>query len=102
MNIVDIGLIAGYILVILCTLAAVVIPLVQAMGDLKSLTKSAVGVGVMLVVFLISYAFSGGEAQGEYSEGTAKLVGAGLVSMYIFLFLALGGIAYSEISKMIK
>ena len=52
---IDLGLIAGYVLVGLCTIAAVVMPLVQSLSDPKSLAKSGIGVGVLVVIFLISY-----------------------------------------------
>jgi len=98
---IDLGLISGYVLVGLCTLAAVVMPLVQSLSDPKSLVKSGIGVGVLLVVFLITYAMADGNAEGTTAT-TSKMVGAGLVTMYVFVFLAIAGIVYTEISKLIK
>jgi len=101
MDIIDVGLYAGYILVVLCALAAIVIPLAQSIGDPQSLVKSGIGVGIIVVVFLISYAMADPNA-AEATEGTSKMVGAGIISMYIFFFLAIVGIVYTEISKLIK
>ncbi len=103
MDIIDVGLFLSYILILVCALAAVLIPLAQSFGDPKSLVKSGLGVGALVVVFLISYLVAGSETNGaDITEGTSKLVGAGIISMYIFFFLALGGIVYTEISKFLK
>lgn len=101
MDIVDIGLYASYILIFLCTISAIVIPIVQSFGNPESLAKSAMGLGAVLVVFFIGYMIASGESDVA-SEGTAKLAGGGIISMYIFLAIGIVGIVYTEISKMIK
>ena len=101
MDIVDIGLFASYILIFLCTISAIIIPIVQSFGNPESLIKSGIGLGAVLVVFVIGYIAADGQSD-EASETTAKLVGAGIISMYIFMVLAIVGIVYTEISKMIK
>lgn len=98
---VDIGLIVAYVLIVLCALSAILIPLVQSFGDPKSLIKSGIGLGAVLVVFLIGFALADSDSEGT-TESTSKLVGAGIISMYIFILLALLGIAYTEISKILK
>ncbi len=98
---VDLGLISGYVLVGLCAVAAIVMPLVQSFSDPKSLVKSGLGVAGLLVIFLITYALADGNAE-RTTVGTSKMVGAGLLTMYVFVFLALAGIVYTEISKLIK
>lgn len=101
MDIIDVGLYAGYLLIILCALAAVVIPLIQSFGDPQSLIKSGIGLGALLVVFVIGYALADPDAEGA-TEGVSKFVGGGIIAMYIFFFAALAGIVYTEISKFIK
>ena len=101
MSIIDAGLFAAYALIILCALAAVIIPLIQSFDNPKTLVKSGIGLGALVVVFLISYGVSSPEAAGA-TESTSKLVGAGIISTYIFFFGAIIGIIYTEISKMIK
>ncbi len=98
---VDIGLIVAYVLIVLCALSAILIPLVQSFSDPKSLVKSGLGLGAVLVVFLIGFALADGSAQGA-TESTSKLVGAGIISMYIFVLIAILGIAFTEISKIFK
>lgn len=101
MSFIDLSLWVGYILVAFSALAAIVLPLIQSFSDPKSLIKSGIGIGALVLVFIIAYAISSGDAPGA-TESTSKMVGAGLISTYVFIFGALGGIVYTEISKMIK
>lgn len=103
MDIIDVGLYVSYLLIVLCAISAIVIPLVQSFSDPQSLLKSGIGLGVILVVFLISYALADSYGSSlKVSENVAKLSGAGIIAMYIFFFIALIGIVYTEISKLIK
>lgn len=101
MSIIDAGLFISYALIVLCALAAVIIPLIQSIDDPKTLAKSGIGLAILVVVFFISYAFSSPDAAGA-TERTSKLAGAGIISTYIFFFAAIIGIVYTEISKIIK
>ena len=98
MDLIDIGLIGSYILIGLCTLSAIIIPLVQAFGDPKSLVKSGLGVAVMVVVFFGSYLMGDGST-GGIDETTSKLVDGGIITTYVFFFAAIWGIVYTEVSK---
>lgn len=103
MDIIDVGLYASYLLIALCAVAAIVIPLAQSFGDPQSLVKSGIGLGVIVVVFLISYAMADSVTSNiKVTENAAKFSGAGLIAMYIFFFIALIGIVYTEISKLLK
>lgn len=102
MDFIDIGLYAGYLLVAVCAVVAIIMPLIQSLGDPKSLIKSGVGVALLVVVFFVSYAMADGTAVGEATEGTSKMVGAGLFTTYVFFFGAIGGIIYTEISKILN
>jgi len=104
---VDILLYLAYGLTIVCAGAAIVLPLIQAFGDPASLMKSGIGVGGLLVVFLISWAIAGNEVILAYTNvgidsGLSKFVGGSLTMMYLLSAIAIGGIVYTEISKAIK
>ena len=74
--------------------------MVKAFGDPQSLKKMAMGVGaVASCIYRFSYVIADGTAYEEASSGTSKMVGAGLITMYILAFLAIGGIVYTEIQK---
>lgn len=100
MDIIDVGIIGSYILIGLCALAAVVMPLIQSFSDPKSLIKSAAGVGAIVVVFFISYVIADGSSDAV-AESTSKRVGAGIITTYIAFFVAIGGIIYTEVSKLL-
>ena len=74
-------------------------------GSLKS---TLLGAGAFVAVLVVSYLFSGGDTtayfdQGvQVTEGTSKLVGAGIAAFYIFGALAIFSILFSGIKKFIK
>lgn len=104
---VDFGLYFMYGLIAIAAISAVVFPVLQAVKDPKGLMRSAVGVLVLVVVFVICYALSEGDTNTKYTAlgvgaGGSKLVGAGLLCFYIALVAAIVGIVYSEVVKAFK
>lgn len=103
----DIGLYVGYGLLIVALAAAVILPLINVLKSPKELVKSGMGIGALLIVFLVAYGLSGSEVTAKYTaqgigEGSSKLIGAGLTMFYIVFFIALLGIVFSEINKALK
>jgi nitrogen fixation/metabolism regulation signal transduction histidine kinase len=102
------GLYLAYILTILGVVMAVVFPLIKSMDDPKKLINSAIGVGILLVVFGLGYLISGSEITARYiesgveSEGLSKMIGGMLTMVYILLGIAAAGIVYTELNKAIK
>lgn len=103
----DIGLYVGYTLFTVALLAAVILPLINALKSPKDLAKSGMGLGALVIVFLISFGIAGSEVTAKYTaqgigESSSKMIGAGLTMFYIVFIGALIGIVYSEISKALK
>lgn len=103
----DIGLYIGYTLFLVALAAAVFLPLITALKSPKDLLKSLMGLGALVVIFLISFGLSGSEVTAKYvaqgvGEGSSKLIGAGLTMFYIVFFVAVLGIVFSEINKALK
>jgi hypothetical protein len=106
-SIVNIGITLAMIMVGLAIVLAVVLPLIKSLGEPKVLIKSGIGVGVLLVIFLIGYALSGDEVTSTYAsfgidETGSKLVGGMLTTMYILFIASVIGIVYSEFNKALK
>ena len=101
-QIVDIGLYTGYALVAICFVLAVVMPLLNAIGNPKTLIKPVAGLALLLVVILIGWAMGDATAMGEADASTSKWVGGFLFAMYILTFIAVIGIIYTEVSKVFK
>jgi hypothetical protein len=107
MDIIDIGLWLGYLLLIVAAGSAIVLPLLNAIKTPGAFVRSLYGVGALVVVFVIAYAISGSDVTQSQaalgvSENSSKMIGAGLIMFYITLVVAVVGIVYSEISKAIK
>ncbi len=107
MEITDVGLYIAYAVFIVAGAAAIVFPLVNSLKNPGSIGKSLVGVGAMVVLFIIAYVLSGDEVTAKYTAlgvdaGSSKLIGAGLTMFYFVIVLGFVGIIYSEVSKAFK
>ena len=108
MDFVEIGLKFTYVLLAVGVVAAIAMPLIQSLtSDPKSLMKVAMGVGFILVVYFIGYALSGSEVTATYAEFgvdsvVSKRIGGLLIAMYLLMGLALLGILFTEVSKIVK
>ncbi len=103
----DIFLYLAYTLVIVAAVAAIILPLISALGDPKSLLMSGIGVMALVVVFVIGYAISGNEVTPVYTKfevgpDLSKAVGGALIMTYIMGIGAVLGIIYTEFIKIVK
>jgi hypothetical protein len=103
----DFGLYALYVLLFIAVAAAIIFPLINSLSNPSGLIKSAIGVGVILVLFGIAYALSDNALPRSaiaagLSESSVKLIGAGLIMLYIVFILAVLALIYSEVSKAFK
>ncbi len=107
MDSIDIGIYLSYIFVGVALVAAVVLPLVNALKHPAGLVKSLMGVGGLVVLFIIAYSLSGSEVSAKaiamgVDDAGSKMIGAGLILFYFVLVVATVGIVFSEISKAFK
>lgn len=88
------------------TYIAMGVATVAAIGfSITGLTrKSLIGIGAFVGLLLIAYLISDGSDAANYgiSEGASKWIGAGLITMYLALFGAIGAIVYGEVTRMLK
>ena len=107
MEFVDIMLLAAYALIGLAVLAVIVLPIINAIGNPKTLVSGVIGLVFILLVFGIGYGISGAEVTATYSKfgidaGLSKYVGGIISTTYILVFVAIIGIIYTEISKILS
>jgi hypothetical protein len=103
----DIFLYLGYTLVIIATVAAILLPLISAIGNPQSLLKSGLGVLAIVALYFLAFAFSGSEVTLEYSKfevgpELSKTVGGTLIMAYMLLGFAIVGIVFTEFNKIFK
>jgi len=103
----DIFLYLGYTLVIIAAVSAILLPLINALGNPQSLVKSGMGVLAIVALYFLAYAFSGSEVTQAYSKygigpDLSKLVGGTLIMAYLLLGFAIIGIIFTEFNKILK
>lgn len=106
-GLINIALMVTYVLIGIAVVSVVVLPLIKAIDNPKTLVGTAIGLGVLLVIFGIGYALSGDEVLPKYvsqgvGAGISKFVGGLLTTMYLLFGAAIVGIIYTEISKAFK
>ena len=103
-GLIDIALMITYALIGIAVIAVIVLPLIKAIDDPKTLVGTAIGLGALVVLFGLSYAISGDEVLPRYvaqdvGPGISKVVGGLLTTMYLLFGAAIVGIVYTEVSK---
>ena len=104
---VNIGLYLAYALVVVAALGALVLPLVSAIQNPKSLQKLGLALVAIGLVFLVCYFISGNEVLPVYEKygvnaDASKVIGGILATMYTLMFLCIGAVVYTEVSKVTK
>lgn len=104
---VDFGLYVTYILFFGAILLAVGMSLVSAIQNPKGFVRALYGIGGILILALICYAVADSTVTAEQAvlgvtPAESKLVGGGLLLFYVVLGVAVLGLIYSEINKVLK
>ncbi len=109
MDIYDIALYVGYFLVIIGVVAAVLLPLVNSLGNPGSLMKSGIAVIALLVVFGVAYAISDNEVSARFAAepfnltpASSQFSGGLLIATYFLFVIAFASIFINEIFKAIR
>ena len=107
MELVDIGLYLAYLLIAVATLTALIFPVLYVAKHPKEGKDILIGVGALVVLFVLSYVLAGGDVLPKYANygvgaSESKLISAGLISFYILIVAAIVTAIYAEISKLFK
>lgn len=101
------SLYAVYAIMFIAFIALIGFAIWTVITNFEHSKASLVGVGVVIVVFLISYLLSSPtnstvEQKFAVTSGLSKLIGGGLVATYIFMFGAILAAVWSSISNRLK
>ena len=111
-EVIDEGLFLGWAFTLfgLATFTAVAFAIYFLVTDIKKAIKSIISIGVLIVGCLVAYALAssdsvqiyGPEGIINYGGTPSKIVGGGIIAMYILLGAAFVAVAYSGIAKRFK
>jgi len=105
--IIDIGFYIAYALLGITVLATIIFPVRYLIKYPRESKYSMISIGIMAFILLIGYLISGGEIPAifeKYKIGSSqfKLVGGGLITVYILTIAAIIAVVYTEIKSLIK
>ncbi len=97
----------AYVVLAIAILFTLLFSFAQLFTNKDTLKKTLISVGLFVVVIVISYVLSEGEAvykagQLVISESGSKWVGTGLRTFYILTFIAIGLMVFSGVKKLVK
>ncbi|MFC3415665.1 hypothetical protein [Algoriphagus hitonicola] len=105
----DILLYAGYLLIAVGAVVAIIMPLINSLDNPKSLLKTGLGIVGIVVLFFIAYSVSSNEVLPKFEADPfnltpqgSQLVGGMLITTYILAIISLLGIVFTELNKAIK
>lgn len=106
-TLVSIGLIISYILLVISIILGILMPVLNFISNPGSLSKGLYGILFLAVVFGLAFVFSHGDqsplyAREGYGPLASKIIGAGLISIYILIITSLLALVGSEILKLFK
>lgn len=103
---INIGLIAGYILLGLAALFAVGFSIFHLIANFKKAKGALVGMVILLVVFLIGYSISTSEAYTQVAipvgENASKIIGGGINTTFMLIGLAIVAAVFTEVYKLFR
>jgi len=114
---IDIMLYAAYILLGVAAVSAVFMNLFNSLKNPKSLIKSGIGIVALVVIFFIGYSMAPAELDrlavtafeaNEMDPNAAstvqvfRLVGGAMTTTLVLLVLALVGLVYSSVARVVK
>jgi hypothetical protein len=104
---IDLGFYIFYALLIIAIVLTVAFPIIHMLREPSTLLRTAIGVGVVVVLFVISYALSDSDVNLKaaalgVTPTSSKLIGAGLIMFYVTLVGSVLALIYSEVSKALK
>ncbi|NNF01651.1 MAG: hypothetical protein HKN22_03125 [Bacteroidia bacterium] len=105
---INILLFVTYALIFIGLAACIVFPLMHMSKNPKGAKKSMIGIGGIIVLFILAYAVSSSDVAPALVEkfgttpGTSKRVGAALIMVYITGIAAAGLTIFAELKQLIK
>lgn len=111
-TLVNIGIVASYILIGLALVAIFLANIINVVnllinGEISKLIKSAVGLGVFILIFLIGWGIAGSEVTEKYAmfnvtTSSSKLIGGALITTYAMVGLVTIGVIFSLLARLFR
>jgi len=106
-TVINIGIYLTYALLGICVLVALVFPLIQLVTDFKKAKTAVFGILGLAIIVVLGYFFSSAEVSevatkmGVGPKGV-RFIGAGMITTYVLMGIALIAAILSTVTKQFK
>lgn len=97
-----VGFVYTYILIVIAGLCAIILPILVTKGEIKTLKKMLIGLGVVLILLLTCYFTSSGSSVGNIDGSVVKWSDMIINSSIAMIVVGLITIVFSEVKSLIK
>ena len=101
-SLINIGMYVTYGLVAIAALTAVLFPIIQMFWNIRKSIPALIGVAVLVLIVLISYAVSTSEVYENAGPATSQWVSAGITTTMVLVVLGVVAAVFTEIYKLVR
>lgn len=103
-TIINIGIYVTYFLIAVAVILTVFFSIFHIVQNLGKAKGALLGILFLVVIFVIAYFLSTSEVYPKFNIGptASKWIGAGILSTFILIGLALVTVVYAEVAKLFK
>ncbi len=101
-SLINIGIYVTYALVGIAALTAIVFPIIQMFWNIRKSVPALIGVAVLVLIVLFSYAISTNEVYENAGPVASQWISGGITTTMILVGLGVVAAVFTEIYKLVR
>ncbi|MDR4987826.1 MAG: hypothetical protein RG741_03175 [Bacteroidales bacterium] len=101
-SVINIGMYVTYILLGIAALTAIIFPIIQMFWNFRKSFPALIGIAILVIIVLISYAFSTSEVYENAGPAVSQWVSAGITTTMILVGLGVISAIFTEVYKLFR
>ena len=101
-SVINIGMFVTYGLLGIAALTAIIFPVIQMFWNFRKAIPALIGIGVLVVIVLFSYAISTNEVYENAGPNVSQWVGGGITATMILVGMCIVAAVFTEVYKLFR
>lgn len=101
-SVINIGMFITYGLLGIAALTAIIFPIIQMFWNFRKAIPALIGIGVLVVIVLFSYAISTNEVYENAGPNVSQWVGGGITTTMILVGMCIVAAIFTEVYKFFR